>query len=83
MTSSNEKRIGRRSESGKTVWPMRSISGAEYSRPCNQVGLGDGFFCVVEPFPIPGHLAEIEKLKKVVKGMGAPPKIKRKVADES
>jgi hypothetical protein len=46
------------------------------------VGLGNGYFCVVDAFPMAGYQDEIEKLKKVVKGMNAPPKQKRKVGDE-
>jgi hypothetical protein len=40
------------------------------------VGLDGLHFVVIDMFPQPGYLDEIEKLRKQVKGQSAPPKPK-------
>jgi hypothetical protein len=81
MDKKDQKRIGQKGKNGVIVWPELTISGRKYTRPCTIVGLGNGYICVEDTFPMRGYQAEIEKLKTVVAGMNAPPKPKRNITN--
>jgi hypothetical protein len=71
-----DNRIGIRNAEGVSAWPELSISGRAYRRPCTTIGLDDaGHFVVIDTFPMPSYLEEIETLRSAIANMGAPPKL--------
>ena len=68
-----DKRLGFQG-GGETQWPEVSISGLEYSRPITTVGVGNGYFVVIDIFPTVDWQGEMELLREQVKAMGDEPK---------
>ena len=79
-----DKRIGIRTAEGVSAWPELSISGRVYRRPCTTIGLDDRHFVVIDNFPMPSYLEEVETLRSAITNMGAPPKgVKVKANDDA
>lgn len=69
-----DNRVGIRTSEGVSAWPELSISGRVYRRPCTTIGLDDRHFVVIDTFPMPGYLEEVEALRNAIANMGAPPR---------